>query len=120
MEFSKEIENTTGWWPQLDLSETDKDVLIKAELPGIDPKEVDISINGNQLSIRGEKKLEHEEKKSNYHYVERQYGSFSRSVNLPCAVLQDKVDANYKDGVLTITLPKDAAHQPKRITVHNG
>ena len=95
--------------PSVDISETDKDVIVQAEIPGIDPKDLDISLNGRLLTIKGEKKSEHEEKKENYHKIERKYGSFSRTLELPVDVDPDKVGATYKDGVLKIVLPKTEA-----------
>lgn len=109
-----------AWGPQLDLSETDKELTIKAELPGVDAKDVEINVTGNVLTIRGEKRQEHEEKKRDYHYVERQYGSFHRSVPLPTYVNAEKVDANYRNGVLTITLEKRPEARAKRIEVKQG
>ena len=107
-------------WPRMDLAETDKEVTVTAELPGVDPKQIEINVTGNVLTLRGEKKNEREEKTRDYHYVERQYGSFHRSVQLPSSVEADKVDATYKDGVLTVKMPKHPAAQPKKITVKNG
>lgn len=88
-----------GWVPTLDVSETDKEVIVTAELPGMDPKDVDLSLNDSQLTIRGERKKEEEEKGENFHRVERQYGSFQRVVQLPTDVDTEKVDAKDKDGV---------------------
>jgi HSP20 family protein len=92
--------------PSVDISETDQDIIVQAEIPGINPKDLDISLNGRLLTIKGEKKSEHEEKKENYHKIERKYGAFSRTLELPADVDPDKVEAVYKDGVLKITLPK--------------
>ncbi len=92
--------------PSVDISETESDIIVQAEIPGIDPKDLDISLSGRLLTIKGEKKSEHEEKKENYHRIERKYGSFSRTLELPADVDADKVEAVYKDGVLKITLPK--------------
>lgn len=106
-----------GFGPRIDLAESDSEVTVKAELPGIDPKDVDLRVEGNMLLIRGEKKQEKEEKRRDYLYVERQYGSFQRSVQLPSTVDPDKVDAAYKDGVLTVTLAKKADARARRIAV---
>ena len=97
-----------GWRPALDLSETENAVVVKVELPGIEPKQVDVSLVGNVLRVSGEKKAEKEEKTRSFHRVERSYGAFERSVALPCDVNADKVDARFKDGVLTVELPKVA------------
>jgi HSP20 family protein len=94
------------WTPAMDVAETEGEVVVKAEVPGIDPKEIDISLSGDVLTVKGEKKSEREEKKENYHLVERSYGSFLRSVTLPAAVNADKIEAHYEKGVLTITCPK--------------
>jgi len=103
--------------PRVDLAETENDVTVTAELPGVDPNDIEINIVGNTLTLRGEKKHEREEKKKNYHYVERSYGSFHRSIPLPTTVDPDKVDATYKDGVLTVTVAKHPEAKPKRIPV---
>ena len=92
--------------PSVDIAETDKDIIVQAEIPGIDPKDLDISLNGRLLTIKGEKRSEHEEKRENYHKIERKYGAFSRTLDLPTDVDPDKVEATYKDGVLKIVLPK--------------
>lgn len=105
------------WAPAVDVSETADKVVVKAELPGIDAKDIDISLSGDILTIKGEKKSEREEKKENYHLVERSYGSFSRSLRLPAAVDADKIEAGYKQGVLTVTCPKKEEIKPKAIEV---
>jgi HSP20 family protein len=103
--------------PRLDLSETDHEITARVELPGIDPKEVDVRVEGNALVIAGEKKLDREEKQRNYHFVERQYGSFTRRVQLPSTVDPNQVDASYKDGILTVNIAKRPEAQPRRIEV---
>lgn len=105
------------WAPAVDVSETADKVVVKAELPGIDAKDIDISLSGDILTIKGEKKSEREEKKENYHLVERSYGSFSRSLRLPAAVDADKIEAGYKQGILTVTCPKKEEIKPKAIEV---
>ena len=102
---------------RLDLSETDTEITARVELPGIDPKDVDVRVEGNALLISGEKKVDKEEKKRNYHFVERQYGSFSRRVQLPSTVDSNKVEATYKDGILTVIIGKRPEAQPRRIEV---
>ena len=104
-------------FPAADISETDDMVEVKAELPGMDPKEIDVSVDNGVLTIRGEKKFEDEEKKGDYHRIERSYGSFFRSFQLPHEVDEKKVKAKYKDGVLHLTLPKSASAKPKRIEI---
>ena len=109
-----------GWGPRIDLAETEDAVIVTAEMPGVDPKDVEISVTGNVLTLRGHKQQEKEEKGRNYHYVERHYGDFHRALPLPGSVDPEKVDAVFKNGVLTISLSKRAEAKPKRITVRNG
>ena len=92
--------------PALDLSETKNELVVKCEVPGMEPKDIDISLSDGMLTIKGEKKLENEEKKANYHLVERSYGAFTRSIQLPKEVHADGISASYKNGILTVTLPK--------------
>ncbi len=105
------------WLPTLDLAETKNEFVVKAEVPGMSPKDIDISLNGGVLSIRGEKKQEKEEKEENYHFVERSYGSFSRTIRLPGDVQSDKIKAAYKDGVLRISLPKSEESKRKEVKI---
>lgn len=91
---------------RFDVAESDREVKVTAELPGVDEKDVEVTLSDDLLTIRGEKKREQEKKEESYHMVERSYGSFARSLRLPFAVDQSKVDARFKNGVLTITLPK--------------
>ncbi|TLD40762.1 MAG: heat shock protein Hsp20 [Candidatus Jettenia ecosi] len=111
------LTETGMWLPPIDLSETNDKITVKAEIPGIDPKDIDISIQDNTLFLKGEKKEEKEEKGKNYYRVERQYGSFSRSVVLPATVDTDKVTAECKNGVLEITLQKKEEVKPKQISI---
>ena len=103
------------WAPRLDITETGKTVEVTAELPGIEKKDIDISLDGDLLVIKGEKKHETEEKGRCYHRVERRFGSFSRTVRLPYEVKTEKIDATFKDGILTVTLPK-AKSETKKVT----
>ncbi len=105
------------WIPPVDLAETAEKITIKTEIPGIDPKEVDISIQENVLLIKGEKKAEKEEKGKNYYRMERRCGSFSRSIDLPASVDTNNVTAECKNGVLEITLQKKEEIKPKQIQV---
>ncbi len=105
------------WLPTLDLSETKNEFVVKAEVPGMSPKDIDISLNGGILSIRGEKKQEKEEKEENYHFIERSFGAFTRTVRLPAEVQSDKIKAAYKDGVLKITLPKSEESKRKEVKI---
>jgi len=104
-------------YPSLDLSETQDEFVVKAEIPGADPKNIDISLDDGTLTIKGEKKQEKEEKKENYHFVERSYGSFTRCVQLPGKIEGEKVKASYKDGVLKVVLPKSEEAKRKEIKV---
>lgn len=106
-----------AWLPAVDVSETGDKITVKAEIPGMEAKDIDISMVGDTLTIKGEKKAEHEEKEENYHLVERSYGSFSRAMKLPVAVDPEKVEATYKNGVLTVVLPKKEEVKPKAIEI---
>jgi HSP20 family protein len=105
--------------PPIDMSEDEKAYKITAELPGLDAKDVDVSVSGDRLILKGEKRQEREEKNKNYYFSERAYGSFQRAFELPASVDRDKVAADFSKGVLTITLPKtaEAQKQAKRIEV---
>jgi HSP20 family protein len=94
------------WTPALDVSEGKDAITVKAELPGVDPKEISISLEGDTLTITGEKEHKKEEKDERSHRIERSYGAFARSVRMPLPVDASKVTAAFKNGVLTITLPK--------------
>lgn len=112
-----------GFQPSIDVSETDKDITIVAELPGIEQKDIDVALVGNQLTIKGEKRSESTEKKDEkgrvYHRVERSYGAFQRSMTVPFELDPAKVDAKFKDGVLTVVLPKppEVQKQAKKIEI---
>jgi HSP20 family protein len=104
-------------YPAVDISENDEKITVKAELPGMDPKDVDLSLENDRLIIRGEKKFEDEEKKDNYHRMERSYGSFSRTIALPSPVQPDNIKAKFKKGVLTVTLDKAPEERGKKIQI---
>lgn len=105
------------WAPRVDISETDKSYLVKADLPGVDPKDVEINVRDGVLTVRGEKKEQKEEKHKNYHRVERFAGQFFRSIPLPTGVDADNVQATTTKGVLTVTIPKKPEAQAKKIAV---
>lgn len=107
----------TEWMPAFDMSETDKELIVKGEVPGMDKKDINITVSDGMLTIRGEKKHEKKEENEHYHRVERRYGAFSRTIRLPHEVEADKVDATYKEGVLSIRLPKSEAVEPKKIEI---
>lgn len=118
--FSKEFSSATfgqDWNPSLDLSETKDSLLAEIEVPGINPEDIDISVTGDTLTVTGEKKQETAEKGKTYHLTERIYGKFSRSMRLPVTVDPDRVEARYKDGILSITLGKTESPRSKRIEV---
>ena len=111
-----------SFMPRLEVSEDGKAFTVTAELPGMSEDEIDLSISGDVLTIRGDKKEEKEDKNKNYYYSERSYGSFMRAIPLPGQVQADKVSASFKKGVLTITLPKTTAaiESSKKIAVKTG
>ncbi len=118
-----------GFWvdggafqPRVDVKETDNDITVSAELPGMDDNDIDVSLIHDELTISGEKKGEVEEKGKHYSRTERSYGSFQRVLRLPCEVEQDKIEATFKNGVLTINLPKspDAIKRTKKIAIKSG
>ncbi|QER41970.1 Hsp20/alpha crystallin family protein [Thermodesulfobacterium sp. TA1] len=120
--FGKEVipERWEGisWVPAVDISETEDNVIVKVDVPGVNPEDMEISIVDNVLLIKGEKKKEEEEKKENFYRVERFYGSFMRSIPIPCEVDVEKIEATYKDGVLKIVLPKKPEEKKKVIKIN--
>jgi HSP20 family protein len=110
-----------GWVPPVDIYEIDDhEVVIKAELPEMKREDIQLSFENNVLTIKGERKFEHETKKDNYQRIERQHGTFSRSFTLPATVDASKITAAYKDGVLTVRLPQREEARPKQIEVTIG
>ena len=105
------------WIPAVDMSENENEIVVHAEIPGMNAKEIDIFLNGRVLTMKGDRKQEQEEKEKKYHRIERRYGSFSRSFELPADVDGNKVKAAYKDGVLTLNLPKTKEQSVKRIEI---
>jgi HSP20 family protein len=101
----------------LDVHESADDVTVKASIPGVKPEDIDISVTGDTLTIKGETREEKEEKEGNYHLHERRYGAFQRSVSLPTLVKADKASAEFENGVLTLTLPKVEEVKPKSIKI---
>jgi HSP20 family protein len=114
------VPEAKAWLPDLDVFEKDGKFIVKAELPGLDENDIDVSVQGNMLTIKGEKKTEQEVKEEDYYRCERSYGSFFRSIPLPSSVDKDKVEADYHNGVLEVTLPKIAAVRPKKVKVSTG
>jgi HSP20 family protein len=105
------------WLPSLDVAETKNELVVKAEVPGMDAKDINISLSDGMLTVKGEKKQEREEKEADYHLVESSYGAFTRSIQLPTEVQSDKISASYRNGVLTVILPKSDGPQKKEIKV---
>jgi HSP20 family protein len=103
--------------PDIDISETETEIKVVAEIPGMDEHDINVSLVNNVLTISGEKKVEHEDKGENYYHVERTYGAFKRNLELPGEVDNEHVDATYKNGILTIVMPKTAQTQTKKIEV---
>jgi HSP20 family protein len=108
---------TTTWSPAVDIYETEGEIVVKAELPGMDRKDIALHLENNVLTIRGERKFEKETKEDNYHRIERSYGTFSRSFSIPTTVDEEKIRADYKEGVLKVALPKKEQAKPKQIQI---
>lgn len=104
-------------YPAFDMVENEKEYVVSAELPGMDIKDIDVTLSDGLLTVKGEKRQEHEDKGEDYHRIERRYGSFHRSFRIPGKIKMDGVDANYKDGILRLTLPKTKESQTKKIEV---
>ena len=111
------LETRESWVPSVDILEKDGNLILRAELPGMTEKQIDLKIEGNTLTLKGERKMENEDKKSSYHRVESFYGSFTRSFRLPDTVDYEKINAEYKNGVLTVTLPQKPEVKPREIPV---
>ena len=116
--FGQHLEDREGFWtPILDIEESNGNIVVKAEIPGMEKDEIKVSVRNNMLSISGERKQESETKDKTFHRIERSYGKFSRTITLPSEVDANKIKAAYKDGVLNITLPKPESMKPKQIEV---
>lgn len=105
------------WQAAIDVAETESELVVNVEIPGMDPEDIDVSLSEGTLFIKGEKKPEAEEKEADYHLIERSYGTFIRSIPLPAEIQSDRVSASYKNGILTIALPKSEGTQKKEIKV---
>jgi HSP20 family protein len=116
-QFGLRTGESVGWTPACDIFEDGEALSLRFELAGVDPKDVDIRFENGVLTLRGERKLEKEEQKDAYHRIELSYGAFTRSFSLPTAVDAEKIRADSKNGVLTVTLPKKAEAKPRAITV---
>jgi len=123
--FDRLLQNWAGpaslpefdWNPSIDVSESDDEIVVRAEIPGVSPEDVDISIDDNNLVISGEKKQESEEKDKNCYRVERSYGSFRRSLALPSGADVDNIKASSRDGVLSIVIPKSEDRKSRKIEI---
>ncbi|UCF71801.1 MAG: Hsp20/alpha crystallin family protein [candidate division WOR-3 bacterium] len=116
--FGQAPEEREGFWaPVVDIEEDNENILVKAEIPGMKKEDIKVSVQGNMLNITGERKQESEVKSKTFHRVERSYGRFSRMITLPTDVDSDKVKASYKDGILSITMPKPESVKPRHVDV---
>ena len=115
-----EESNLTPWAPAVDIFETEHELVVKADLPEVNPQDLDIRVENNILTIRGERKFENKLNEENYLRVERAYGSFSRSFSLANSVKSDAIKADYQNGVLTLSIPKREEAKPKQIKVNVG
>jgi HSP20 family protein len=111
---------TASFVPAVDIYEDDKRVVLKLEIPGVDQKDLDVSVENHTLTVKGERKFESEEKEQNFHRIERRYGSFFRAFTLPSTVDSENVQAVYNNGVLKLELAKKAEAQPKQIKINAG
>jgi HSP20 family protein len=116
-DFPAAAERSEHWIPSVDILEKDGNLVLRAEVPGMTEKEIDLKLEGNTLTLKGERKMDNEDHKSNYHRVESFYGSFTRSFRLPDTVDSEKINAEYKNGVLTITIPQKPEVRPREIPV---
>ncbi|MFO7733584.1 MAG: Hsp20/alpha crystallin family protein [Candidatus Aminicenantes bacterium] len=119
MSGSKEEKDlmTRAWAPSVDIYENENEVVLCAEIPGVEEKDVEIKVEDNNLIIKGERKFEKEAKEENYHRVERSYGSFFRSFALPSYIEQDKIEAEHENGVLRVRMPKKAELKPRKVKI---
>jgi len=111
------LEGKGYWTPSVDIMEKEGNLILRAELPGLTEKQIDLKLEGNTLTLKGERKLENEDKKGTYHRVESFYGSFTRSFRLPDTVDSEHINAEYKNGVLTVTIPQKPEIKPREIPV---
>jgi HSP20 family protein len=118
LERAGDESNLTPWAPAVDIFETEHQLVVKADLPDVNPQDLDIRVENNILTIRGERKFENKENEENYLRVERAYGSFSRSFSLANSVKSDAIKADYQNGVLTLSIPKREEAKPKQIRVN--
>jgi HSP20 family protein len=115
--FFADVDNTRPWTPSVDIKETENELVLRADLPGVEEKDIDIKVEDGTLTLKGERKFEEKKEGEGYHRIERSYGSFVRCFSLPDSVESDKAEAQYKNGVLTVTLPKKEVAKPRNIKV---
>jgi HSP20 family protein len=115
-----DVSERQSWTPAVDVVETDEAIVLKAELAGMDPTDINIEVQDNVLTVSGERRFEEEVKEDKFYRIERRYGSFSRSLTLPPTADEGKVEAKYENGLLQITVPKAEIAKPKKITVSIG
>jgi HSP20 family protein len=108
---------TAAWSPAVDIHETEAEIVVKAEVPGVERDDIQLNLENNVLTLKGERKFEKDTKEENYHRIERSYGSFSRAFSIPATVDEGEINADYKEGVLTIRLPKTQKAKPKQISI---
>ena len=108
---------TTSWSPAVDIYETDNEIMVQAELPGVDRKDIALQLENNVLTLKGDRRFEKETNQENYHRIERSYGGFSRAFTIPTVVDEDKIRADYRDGILKIALPKKEQVKAKQIKI---
>jgi HSP20 family protein len=111
---------TCSWAPAVDIFETEKELVLSAEIPGIDEKDIEIKVEDNTLSLRGARKFEKETKEENYHRLERSYGSFFRAFTLPNSIDPERIQASHENGVLKITMPKRQERQPRKVRIRKA
>jgi len=111
------FEGGDRWTPSVDIMEKEGNLILRAELPGLSEKQIELKLERNTLTLKGERKMENEDKKGTYHRVESCYGSFTRSFRLPDTVDTDKIHADYKNGILTVTIPQKSEVKPREIPV---
>jgi HSP20 family protein len=115
-----DVTERQSWTPSVDVIETDDTIELKAELAGMDPKDINIEVQDNVLTVSGERRFEEEVKEDKYYRIERRYGSFTRAIALPQTADESKIQAKYENGVLEVTIPKTEVAKPKKISVAVG
>jgi HSP20 family protein len=118
MDVGETVGRAWGWNPKVDIYEEADHIVLKAELPGVDKKDIEVDVKNGVLTLKGERSVENEVKEENYHRKERSFGRFERSFKLEGDVDADKITADYKDGILKVSIPKPEEIKPKQITVH--